>query len=355
MTDIKVLDRDDLLRVEVMALFKQYGYDRYRTAKFESYEVYRRNKDYIGDESIVTFTSATGKLMALRPDVTLGLLNNLTSVGRKKLCYDENVFRRDEKGEYLELRQMGVENIGASDSYAEYKTVALAVKAMELIGEEYILTIGHMDLVEAFIVEADTDENQTKKALEFIQAKAFHELRKLLGEKGEKLIELVSTEGKWESALKKAEELGSGKADKAIAELKALLSALKKSGLDERVRLDFSLISDYRYYNGIVFRGFVRPIAYAVLSGGRYDNMMRRLGKGDSATGFALDFGGLAGLVKREKSCDTLVIYGNEQPEKVATLVDALVKEGKRVVALPIDDGTVSASEKIMLSEVENA
>lgn len=352
--DYMVLDKDDRLRFSALALFKKYGYDRYRTAKFESYEVYRRNKDYIGDESIVTFTSAEGKLMALRPDVTLGIVNNLTEGARKKLCYDENVFRRDKRGEYREIRQTGVENIGALDAYSEYETVSLAVKAMELIGEEYVLTVGHMDVVEALLNEVELCEADRAKALEYIVAKATHELKKLVGEKGKTLIELVSIEGEWQTALERAKKIIGKRAGKAMTELASLMNALESSGLDKRVKIDFSLISDYRYYNGIVFRGFVRTLPYAVLLGGRYDNMMKRLGKGDSALGFALDFDALAGLYEKETGYDALVVYGNASSETVAKKVDELVKQGKRVFTVQSDDGKIKATEKIVLSEAQN-
>lgn len=343
------LDRDDKLRVQAMALFKTYGYERYRTAKFESYEVYRRNKNYIGDESIVTFTSASGKLMALRPDVTLGIVNNLTAGVEKKYCYDENVFRRDEKGEYKELRQVGVEYIGASGSYPEYETVALAIKSLALIGEEYILTIGHMDVVEALLSEISLDADKKEKVLDCIKAKANHELKKLLGEKGDALISLVSTEGEWESALNRAKKITGIKAEKAIGELDALLTALKKAGLDKKVRIDFSLISDYRYYNGIVFTGFIKGVPMAVLTGGRYDNMMKRLGKGESAIGFALDFDAIARLPKEETKYDVVVVYGNAPAHKVAQTVEEETAKGNRTLAVKSDDDSLKAKKRIVL------
>lgn len=347
--NVNKLDRDDKLRVEAMALFKTYGYERYRTAKFESYEVYRRNKNYIGDESIVTFTSASGKLMALRPDVTLGIVNNITPFANKKYCYDENVFRRDEKGEYKELRQVGVEYIGANGSYPEYETVALAVKALGLIKEDYVLTIGHMDVVDALLCELNLDADKREKVLECIRAKANHELKKLLGEEGESLIALVSTEGNWEDALAMAGTIAGKKAEKSIAELNQLLITLKKAGLDKKVKLDFSLISDYRYYNGIVFTGFVKGVPMAVLTGGRYDNMMKRLGKGDSAIGFALDFDAIARLPKCEDEYDVIVVYGETSSDVVAEKVEEETQKGNRTLALKTDDGSIKAKQRIVL------
>lgn len=350
----EILDRDDKLRIEMSALFKRYGYDRYRTAKFDSYEVYRRNKDYIGDESIVTLTGADGRLMALRPDVTLGIVSNHDGVSSKKYFYDENVFRRDKRGEYREIRQVGVELIGGKGAYPEYETVALAIRAMELIGEQYILSVGNIDVVERAMSELELSGEKREKVRACIRAKAIHELKRLLGEDGRTLIELVSTEGEWRSALKRVRAIMPG-AESELCALETLMTALEESSLAGSVRLDFSLVNDFRYYNGVVFTGFVRGVPSAVLTGGRYDNMMKRLCRGEAAIGFALDFDLISSLPKREGGCDTLIVYADAPVEAVAAAVEKCVAAGERVLAVAEDDGSVRAKRRIYLTEEKNA
>ena len=202
-SDVQTLGATDRARVELIALFRRYGYDGYKMAKFESYEVYLKNKDYIGSESIVTFTDSAGKLMALRPDVTLSIVNNLTE-GEKKYYYDENVFRRDSKGDYREIRQIGIENIGGKGEYPEYEVVSLAVKALKTLNRQYALCVGNMDVVEDLLSPLVLLREDKEKAIEFIKAKAFHELKKLLSSAGcdkinaQKLLDLVSLEGEGE-------------------------------------------------------------------------------------------------------------------------------------------------------------
>ena len=53
------------------------------------------------------------------------------------------------------------------------------------------------------------------------------------------------------------------------------------------------------YYNGVIFQGFLPGLHTTVLSGGRYDNLPRKMGKQVGAIGFALSMGlleELAGL-----------------------------------------------------------
>ena len=57
-------------------LYQRHGYLPYKMSKFEEYDLYVRNKSFLVSEQILTFTDMDGKLMALKPDVTLSILKN---------------------------------------------------------------------------------------------------------------------------------------------------------------------------------------------------------------------------------------------------------------------------------------
>ena len=78
------------------------------------------------------------------------------------------------------------------------------------------------------------------------------------------------------------------KASDSLNDLEEKLSEqLALYGL-ERVMLDLSVVNDVDYYDDIVFRGFVEGAPSAVLSGGRYDKLLQRMGKTGGALGFAV-------------------------------------------------------------------
>ncbi|MBR4953790.1 MAG: ATP phosphoribosyltransferase regulatory subunit, partial [Oscillospiraceae bacterium] len=58
------------------SLYNSYGYSRYKMSKFEEYDLYAHNKDFLISDSVITFTDTNGKLMALKPDVTLSIVKN---------------------------------------------------------------------------------------------------------------------------------------------------------------------------------------------------------------------------------------------------------------------------------------
>ena len=69
-------------------LYGRYGYRQYKMSKFEEYDLYARNKDFLISDSVITFTDTDGKLMALKPDVTLSIVNNsMDCPGIRKLYY----------------------------------------------------------------------------------------------------------------------------------------------------------------------------------------------------------------------------------------------------------------------------
>ena len=67
---------NEAITFALRSLYDRYGYSRYKMNKFEEYDLYARNKDFLICESVITFTDLDGKLMALKPDVTLSIVKN---------------------------------------------------------------------------------------------------------------------------------------------------------------------------------------------------------------------------------------------------------------------------------------
>ncbi len=137
------------LPLSLRGLFEQRGYRRYRMSNFETYDFYRENKNFLESEGIITFTDTSGRLMALKPDVTMSIVKHTKpDTVSSRLYYEENVFRIDpQSGEYREISQVGLEYIGGQPGYGEAEVVELAARSLRLMGEETVLDIGHMGFV----------------------------------------------------------------------------------------------------------------------------------------------------------------------------------------------------------------
>ena len=121
----------------------------------------------------------------------------------------------------------------------------------------------------------------------------------------------------------------------AARELRELCAALDAFGT-YNVHLDLSVTNDTDYYTGVVFRGFVDGAAAGVLSGGRYDNLLHRMGKTGGAIGFAVYLSELERLLTETPAydVDTLLVYDEgDDPARIAAAVKSLAESGRTVRA----------------------
>ena len=149
----------------------------------------------------------------------------------------------------------------------------------------------------------------------------------------EKLLAIVSAYGAPETVLKTLAPLcKDGQTAKAFEELETLCSLLKACPFADKIRLDFSVINAFKYYNGVVFKGFVDGVCEGVLSGGQYDGLMRRMNRKSGAIGFAVYLDLLGALQKKKSALDTdvLVLYDEATPaERVVKTMNELTAKGK--------------------------
>lgn len=81
-----------MLEEQLNQLYEGYGYRKFRMSKFEDYDLYAQNKDFLKKGHIITFTDVDGSLKALKPDITLSIIKN-NSGDSEKVYYNENVYR----------------------------------------------------------------------------------------------------------------------------------------------------------------------------------------------------------------------------------------------------------------------
>lgn len=333
-----LLKNEELAVYKLRSLYSKYGYTQYKMSKFEEYDLYVRNKDFLISDRVITFTDTNGKLLALKPDVTLSIINHLGNSEIEKLYYNENVYRvSGESHRFKEIMQTGLECVGNIGIYEIAEVTALAVKSLEMIDENYQLDISHAGFVEAILKENDFSEDLLKKIGEFIAIKNEGAVTKLLkdGYINEKQASVLYALMKNYSDISQIKiEITSFEAQKAFDEFKSVLDTLSGLKLDEKVSINFSLANNMRYYSGIVFKGYVKGIPTGVLSGGQYDSLMKKLKKNASAIGFAvyMDSFERLNVSAPEFDVDILLISQNEDPKTILECVEKLSQNGETVL-----------------------
>ena len=348
MIDSTVLKYEEKLNLALRELYGAYGYLPFRMSRFEEYDLYVSNKPFLVSDSVITFTDTDGKLLALKPDVTLSIVKNCRPAkgAVEKLYYNENVFRVSRgTHDFREIMQTGLECIGALDTAALAEVVRLAAESLARIDSGYILDLSHLGVVGAAIDALSLDDAARAELLVALGGKNPHAMRAVLTAAGVSeqaaapLFALLHAKGHPADVLPALLEAFSGNA----AALAALgeLSAIAEAAGNSRIRIDFSVIHDMSYYSGIVFRGFVPGVASGVLSGGQYDKLAGKLCGAEGACGFAVYLDLLEDRREvSEKDSEIFLLYGEgDAPDAVLRAADALRRSGARVRtgrALPV-------------------
>lgn len=304
--DTRTLENDERVYLELRALYEEYGYRQFRMRKFEEYSLYLENKRFMGNENVITFNSPRGKLLALKPDVTLSIVKNAnaTGVDEEKLYYRESVYRLCD-GEFREISQMGLERIGAISLDDTLEILTLARESLKVVNNDYIFAVSDMGFIGGLLSECGLDESLRPEVLGFLKAKNVHELKELcqdadLGVRAtEKLLSVAGSTSEFSAALATAYSVAEGELTKrAVDGLATFYQAVKGTEDEDKVKLDFSILNDIDYYNGIIFQGYVADMPKLLLSGGRYDSLLRKFNKEVGAMGFALSLSDISGMRK---------------------------------------------------------
>ncbi len=275
-------------------LYRSYGYAQYKMSKFEEYDLYANNKDFLISDRVITFTDTNGKLMALKPDVTLSIIKNIKdrSDGVQKLFYNENVYRISKGNQsYKEIMQVGLESIGDIGPENLRQVIILAAKSLQSISENCLLNISNLDLLSQIIGEAAQSGVKTADILKCVEEKNEAGLKKLdISEKNQIILSrLIRASGSAGQVLPELIQALEGLCDiSSLQTLAQLIDEIEDEQVLKMLQVDFSVVGDINYYNGIIFKGFVEGVPSAVLSGGQYDKLMKKLKHSSSAVGFAV-------------------------------------------------------------------
>ena len=282
-----LLKNEEQAVYRLRSLYSGMGYMQYKMSKFEEYDLYVRNKDFLISDRVITFTDTNGKLLALKPDVTLSIINNLGKSidGIHKMYYNENVYRvSGATGKFKEIMQTGLECIGAIGAYETAEVLYLALKSLESIDSNFRLEISHASLLEAILKDNFSDENIISDVLEAIKIKSSGMVSALL--EGGKITEdqasligmLCMVYSDFDVfAAEIAEFIKSEDSKKLFSEFSSTVECASNDTTKGKITVNFALSSEAGYYSGIVFKGYINGIPTSVLSGGQYDKLMRKL------------------------------------------------------------------------------
>lgn len=287
---------------ELARLFLSWGYQEVVTPTFEYYETLRASAPETADDSTFRFFDRSGRMLALRPDMTTPIARVAVMRMRERplplrLFYLANVFRQEETqaGRQCEFYQAGVELLGAGGVAADAEVVALAVESLLAAGlSDFQVCLGQVDFISGIMAEAGLDAATAHKVKQALIERNMVGLGELLAESGiepcnrDLLQQLPMLHGKMDMLRNVRQRVKNEISQAALDNLAEIYHLLEKYGIDRYVMFDLGIIRDFEYYTGMVFETYTTGLGYPICGGGRYDRMAGSFGREQPATGFAL-------------------------------------------------------------------
>ena len=329
-------------------VFVGRGFKRVITPGIEFYDVFSLPCSGIAQEDMFKMTDNKGRLLVARPDSTLPiarmvstrLQNNVMPV---RLYYKQAVYRNNPTlmGKSNELMQMGVELLGVKGVRADLEIITTAVKALSSVATDFRVELGHAEVFDALSDELDINENEKEKIRLSIEGKNYSALNNLLDKlqpcQAVSAIRSLPSLFGGEEVFDKARDICRGtKAAAALDYLHKIYDSLLTLGLGDKLIIDLGLVQRNDYYTGIVFTGYINGIGDAVLSGGRYDELLSEFDMPMGAAGFAIDTDAVTmkiltdAHVSYSDNPDVLVFAEEGCEMKAIALVEELNAQGKK-------------------------
>lgn len=376
----EALVREDLT-ARVRQCFAAKGYRPVETPTLEVLDVMEAGSHV--PEAPFKFFDSHGDLLAMRPDVTMQIARMCATrldaqsalQNPLRFRYTQRVFReKTAEAAARELTQCGVECIGAAGTETDVELVELFATALVECGlENFTIALGSAGVLRDLLAQTGTSSTWQNAVLQAYHTSNFVDLNELVAQAEAEAVGAAATEavaapvgsaatpagtaaapagattpsvaaaagsinvaavcaifelprlrgGK--SALTKVralvEPLGCAS---AIDELEAVYDALVAGGLEDKLLIDFSVMSSFDYYTGLVFEAYAPGLGSPLGGGGRYDNLLASYGAATvPAAGFAfyLEQVMVAYSVEREERPLRIAVpKGSLNADAIATL-----------------------------------
>ncbi|MDU1052672.1 ATP phosphoribosyltransferase regulatory subunit [Clostridium baratii] len=335
--------------------FETFGYDEVITPTVEYYKTFSIDDKCMDEEKIYKIFESSGRILALRPDMTLPIARVVSTKMKEvktpiRLRYTSNIFRVNRKfdGKKNEYTDLGVELIGVPELDGDIEVLTMALEGFKKLNiSNFKLEIGNIKFFNEIFDKSKIREDEKEKLAELIEEKSLIELEKFLNS-----LEIEESKRNFfkrlpwlfgdEDILNNNIEF---KEDKdvmsAILYLKKINKILKELGYEDNITFDLGMVPGVNYYTGIIFKGYIEGARAPVLSGGRYDNLIKSFGRDLPAVGFSIDVDLILENINfnnEEKIKEYIIYYGKNKLVQAIKESRAIRDKGIRVKLLASDE-----------------
>ena len=337
----------------VLDCFALHGYALVTPPVFEFAEVLERGLGTLDPTDVLRFVEPeSGEVAALRPDMTPQIARMVATRLRGRppplrLGYEGTVLRRrsGRARKHRQIPQAGVELAGVPGPEGDLELIALLVDTLRATGlERFAIDLGDAGVVRALLADLPTERHALlseaiarKDDAEIAQA-----CRMADASQADALQALPWLHGGRDALVEGVGRLARTPAAAAARRLLALFDAASARGFGGHLTADLGEVRGFAYYTGTVIHAYAAGTGDAVVSGGRYDELLGRFGWDLPAAGFGIDLDraaealSAAGVVSERLS--RAVVVGPPDDHRLAELR----ARGVAAVAQPTGPGAIA-------------
>ncbi len=334
---------------EVHGVMKAYGFRDIETPTFEYFDIFSKERGTVQSKEMFKFFDRGNNTLVLRPDVTPSIARCVAKYRREeempiRLCYTGKTFVNTGKyqGKLQEVTQVGAELYNDDTSDADAEMIAMLVDCLKKSGlQEFQLEIGHADIFRGLVEEAGVSAHATEELRKLIVSKNFFGVEELLNQMpiSEKLkevfVKLPELLGDLSACVSYVRErTASQRVHQALERLEKVEEILRLYGVSEYITVDLSMLSQYSYYTGVVFKAYTYGSGEALATGGRYDGLVKQFGMDAPAIGLAIVTDQLLLALTRQKLFTesalggTVLLYPQELRKRALELAEEKRRQG---------------------------
>ena len=332
----------------ILKVLYSYGYEQIQTPSFEFMETFRQDRGSAGSREMFKFFDRDNNTLVLRPDMTPAIARCVAKYFKDetmplRLCYLERTYKNNSsyQGRLKERTETGAELIGDNCADADGEMIALVTACLKASGlEEFQVELGQARFYQSLLEEAGLDEETEEELSRLIENKNPFGVEALLKERPMReelrrlFIRLPELFGTADEIRQVRTLTDNPKALEAVDRLLQVHQVIEACGLSRYVTYDLGMLSNYRYYTGIIFKAYTYGTGEYIATGGRYDGLLSKFGKDFPAIGFAIVLDRLMDALSRQnipvefKQTNTLLLYEESARKNALWLAGYLRNHG---------------------------
>lgn len=275
-------------------LAEQKGFLQVESDSLEEYVSYLEQNPRQNPRKLVKVSDLRGNVYFLKPDITTNLIKQVIPRIEPnelyELFYIDKVFQFSDEGKIISSRQFGVELIGMKELEADVKVLQLIQEILRQFEIDYVIELGNQEWLNIILDELNLSKDNGMRLKQALISKNKDLILDLLSSENEGYVQLllstITKQNDLKGYLEIIQEYGLNlKLKNVILKIEDLLLSFD----DSLIEVDLSLINEFDYYNGPIFKVYMRAYKEAILRGGRYDYLTKDFGKLTPAIGFSLD------------------------------------------------------------------